>query len=89
MVWRNGGSHSHFLKPLIETASVFLLSPAQNKVWSQLRISGLFPSAYWFGQALVDIPLYWLMFLLMYFLELILGPKDSIFQIVNQVMHVS
>uniref|UniRef100_A0A674KDI6 ABC transporter domain-containing protein n=1 Tax=Terrapene triunguis TaxID=2587831 RepID=A0A674KDI6_9SAUR len=28
------------------------------KARSQLRVSGLFPSAYWCGQALVDIPLY-------------------------------
>ncbi|XP_073166650.1 ABC-type organic anion transporter ABCA8-like isoform X6 [Lepidochelys kempii] len=28
------------------------------KAHSQLRVSGLFPSAYWCGQALVDIPLY-------------------------------
>ncbi|XP_040186090.1 ABC-type organic anion transporter ABCA8-like [Rana temporaria] len=35
------------------------------KARSQLRISGLFPSAYWFGQALVDIPLSWLLLFLM------------------------
>ncbi|KGL72476.1 ATP-binding cassette sub-family A member 8, partial [Tinamus guttatus] len=29
------------------------------KARSQLRLTGLFPSAYWCGQALVDIPLYW------------------------------
>ncbi|NXM13574.1 ABCA9 protein, partial [Ploceus nigricollis] len=28
---------------------------------AQLRISGLFPSAYWCGQALVDIPLCWIL----------------------------
>ncbi|NXG78191.1 ABCAA protein, partial [Baryphthengus martii] len=28
---------------------------------AQLRTSGLFPSAYWFGQALVDVPLCWLL----------------------------
>ncbi|KAG8446449.1 hypothetical protein GDO86_014054 [Hymenochirus boettgeri] len=32
---------------------------------SQLRISGLFPSAYWFGQALVDVVLYWILLFLM------------------------
>nr|XP_033816948.1 ATP-binding cassette sub-family A member 9-like isoform X2 [Geotrypetes seraphini] len=32
---------------------------------SLLRISGLFPSAYWFGQALIDGPLYWLLLYLM------------------------
>ncbi|XP_054565135.1 ABC-type organic anion transporter ABCA8-like [Eptesicus fuscus] len=59
-----------------------------NKVWSQLRISGLFPSAYWFGQALVDVPLYWLMFLLMYFLELILSPENFIFQLFTKDIHI-
>ncbi|XP_073516408.1 ABC-type organic anion transporter ABCA8-like isoform X2 [Phyllobates terribilis] len=34
------------------------------KARSQLRISGLFPSAYWCGQALLDIALYWLLLLL-------------------------
>ncbi|XP_044152049.1 ABC-type organic anion transporter ABCA8-like [Bufo gargarizans] len=37
----------------------------KNKARSQLRISGLFPSAYWCGQALVDIALYWLLLFLM------------------------
>ncbi|CAN2391762.1 ATPase activity, partial [Pristimantis euphronides] len=41
----------------------------RNKARSQLRISGLFPSAYWCGQALVDIPLYWfLLFIMIAFL---------------------
>ncbi|NXD76771.1 ABCAA protein, partial [Halcyon senegalensis] len=33
---------------------------------AQLRISGLFPSAYWCGQALVDIPLCWLLLFLIF-----------------------
>ncbi|KAM4691855.1 ATP-binding cassette sub-family A member 9-like [Rhinophrynus dorsalis] len=35
------------------------------KTRSQLRISGLFPSAYWLGQALVDVLLYWFLLFLM------------------------
>ncbi|XP_053563240.1 ABC-type organic anion transporter ABCA8 isoform X2 [Bombina bombina] len=35
------------------------------KARSQLRISGLFPSAYWLGQALVDVVLYWILIFLM------------------------
>ncbi|XP_063816982.1 ABC-type organic anion transporter ABCA8-like isoform X2 [Pseudophryne corroboree] len=35
------------------------------KARSQLRISGLYPSAYWFGQAMVDIPFYWLLLFVM------------------------
>nr|XP_056704743.1 ABC-type organic anion transporter ABCA8-like [Euleptes europaea] len=34
------------------------------KIHSQLRVSGLFPSAYWCGQALVDIPLHWIILFL-------------------------
>ncbi|XP_060058633.1 ATP-binding cassette sub-family A member 10 isoform X2 [Erinaceus europaeus] len=37
-----------------------------EKTQSQLRISGLFPSAYWCGQALVDIPLYYLILISVY-----------------------
>ncbi|XP_071620225.1 ATP-binding cassette sub-family A member 9-like isoform X2 [Heliangelus exortis] len=33
---------------------------------AQLRLAGLFPSAYWCGQALVDIPLFWTLFCLMF-----------------------
>ncbi|XP_041434155.1 ABC-type organic anion transporter ABCA8 isoform X2 [Xenopus laevis] len=32
---------------------------------TQLRISSLFPSAYWFGQALVDVILYWILLFMM------------------------
>ncbi|KAM4663583.1 ABC-type organic anion transporter ABCA8-like [Discoglossus pictus] len=35
------------------------------KAQTQLRLSGLFPSAYWIGQSLVDIPLYWFLLFLM------------------------
>ncbi|KAM5135852.1 ABC-type organic anion transporter ABCA8-like [Mantella aurantiaca] len=35
------------------------------KARSQMRISGLFPSAYWFGQALVDVPFSWLLLFLL------------------------
>uniref|UniRef100_A0A8C3V2K4 ABC transporter domain-containing protein n=1 Tax=Catharus ustulatus TaxID=91951 RepID=A0A8C3V2K4_CATUS len=38
---------------------------------SQLRLAGLFPSAYWCGQALVDIPLFWSLMCLMFGLLLI------------------
>ncbi|RLV94598.1 hypothetical protein DV515_00013079 [Chloebia gouldiae] len=33
---------------------------------SQLRLAGLFPSAYWCGQALVDIPFFWSLICLMF-----------------------
>ncbi|KAM3848198.1 ATP-binding cassette sub-family A member 9-like [Vipera latastei] len=59
----------HFLQ--IQMFEVFILLPAfppqfammsmkdyKIKTHSQLWISGLFPSAYWFGQALTDVPLH-------------------------------
>ncbi|XP_060108074.1 ABC-type organic anion transporter ABCA8-like [Heteronotia binoei] len=39
------------------------------KIHSQLRVSGLFSSAYWCGQALVDIPLYWIILFIMFGIE--------------------
>ncbi|KAM6111120.1 LOW QUALITY PROTEIN: ATP-binding cassette sub-family A member 9-like [Pterocles gutturalis] len=33
---------------------------------AQLRLAGLFPSAYWCGQALVDVPLFWTLMCLMF-----------------------
>nr|XP_019588404.1 PREDICTED: ATP-binding cassette sub-family A member 8-like isoform X1 [Rhinolophus sinicus] len=60
----------------------------KNKAWSQLRISGLFPSAYWFGQALVDVPMYWFLFLFMYLMDYILSLHDSIFTSINQIMQI-
>uniref|UniRef100_A0A8C3N8J6 Uncharacterized protein n=1 Tax=Geospiza parvula TaxID=87175 RepID=A0A8C3N8J6_GEOPR len=38
----------------------------QLQARSQLRLAGLFPSAYWCGQALVDIPLFWSLMSLMF-----------------------
>ncbi|XP_071968889.1 ABC-type organic anion transporter ABCA8-like isoform X1 [Engystomops pustulosus] len=50
------------LTPHIAMGSV---NDYQIKARSQLRISGLFPSAYWCGQALVDIALHWLLLFMM------------------------
>ncbi|XP_051490812.1 ATP-binding cassette sub-family A member 10-like [Apus apus] len=33
---------------------------------AQLRLAGLFPSAYWCGQALVDVPVFWVLVCLMF-----------------------
>uniref|UniRef100_A0A803W8X9 ATP binding cassette subfamily A member 10 n=1 Tax=Ficedula albicollis TaxID=59894 RepID=A0A803W8X9_FICAL len=42
---------------------------------AQLRISGLFPSAYWCGQALVDIPLCWILLFSMFGLQFAISNK--------------
>uniref|UniRef100_A0A452TI48 ATP binding cassette subfamily A member 9 n=1 Tax=Ursus maritimus TaxID=29073 RepID=A0A452TI48_URSMA len=55
----------------------------KRKAHSQLRISGLYPSAYWFGQALVDIPLYFLILLLMQIMDYVFSPDEIIFIIQN------
>uniref|UniRef100_A0A672UDZ5 ABC transporter domain-containing protein n=1 Tax=Strigops habroptila TaxID=2489341 RepID=A0A672UDZ5_STRHB len=40
-------------------SSPFPHSLSQLQARAQLRLAGLFPSAYWCGQALVDVPLFW------------------------------
>ncbi|NWI46540.1 ABCA9 protein, partial [Picathartes gymnocephalus] len=44
---------------------------------AQLRISGLFPSAYWCGQALVDIPLCWILLFSMFSLQFVMSNNIS------------
>uniref|UniRef100_A0A8C3FTN3 ABC transporter domain-containing protein n=1 Tax=Chrysemys picta bellii TaxID=8478 RepID=A0A8C3FTN3_CHRPI len=55
-------SHPFFFVSVITSLPGMLLIRMVGKEGSnsrsQLRVSGLFPSAYWCGQALVDIPLY-------------------------------
>ncbi|XP_065591471.1 ATP-binding cassette sub-family A member 9-like [Cyrtonyx montezumae] len=41
------------------------------KARAQLRLAGLFPSAYWCGQALVDVPLFWALMCLMFMVVLL------------------
>ncbi|KAF6091898.1 ATP binding cassette subfamily A member 8 [Phyllostomus discolor] len=60
----------------------------KSRAWSQLRISGLFPSAYWLGQALVDIPLYWLMFLFMFLVDSLLTSPEHIFSTLNNFIQI-
>ncbi|XP_014928146.2 ABC-type organic anion transporter ABCA8 isoform X1 [Acinonyx jubatus] len=60
----------------------------KNKAQSQLRISGLFPSAYWFGQALVDVPMYFLILLLMYLLDYGLNFQESAFVTINPTIQI-
>ncbi|XP_056673212.1 ATP-binding cassette sub-family A member 9 isoform X2 [Monodelphis domestica] len=45
------------ISPYIAISSIY---DYKIRAQSQLRISGLYPSAYWCGQALVDIPFYFL-----------------------------
>ncbi|KAF4012945.1 hypothetical protein G4228_003023 [Cervus hanglu yarkandensis] len=61
----------------------------KKKVYFQLRISGLYPSAYWFGQALVDVPLYLLILLLMQIMDYVFSPEESEFIIQNLAVEIS
>ncbi|XP_012588530.1 PREDICTED: ATP-binding cassette sub-family A member 9 isoform X2 [Condylura cristata] len=60
----------------------------KNKAHTQLWISGLYPSAYWFGQALVDIPLYFLILLLMQIMDYVFSPDEIIFIIQNLLIQI-
>ncbi|KAJ7401601.1 ATP-binding cassette sub-family A member 9-like protein [Pitangus sulphuratus] len=51
------------LPPLLAVSS---MEDYKLQARSQLRLSGLFPSAYWCGQALVDVPLFWALMCLMF-----------------------
>lgn len=51
--------------------------PSQTGARAQLRVSGLFPSAYWCGQALVDVPLCWLLLFSMFGLQFAMSNKIS------------
>ncbi|XP_038943366.1 ABC-type organic anion transporter ABCA8 isoform X2 [Rattus norvegicus] len=71
--------------PYIAMSSV---TDYKNKVWFQLRVSGLFPSAYWFGQALVDIPLYCFVFLFMSLMDYLLGFPDATLIVITHVLQI-
>uniref|UniRef100_A0A8C6QUZ7 ATP-binding cassette, sub-family A member 8b n=1 Tax=Nannospalax galili TaxID=1026970 RepID=A0A8C6QUZ7_NANGA len=69
--------------PYIAMSSV---SDYKIKAWSQLRISGLFPSAYWLGQALVDAPLYCLVFIFMYLMDYLFSFQETVFTVINRII---
>ncbi|XP_030778425.1 ATP-binding cassette sub-family A member 9 isoform X3 [Rhinopithecus roxellana] len=71
--------------PYIAMSSI---SDYKKKAHSQLRISGLYPSAYWFGQALVDVSLYFLILLLMQIMDYIFSPEEIIFIIQNLLIQI-
>ncbi|XP_037665432.1 ATP-binding cassette sub-family A member 9 isoform X2 [Choloepus didactylus] len=60
----------------------------KKKIHSQLQISGLYPSAYWFGQALVDGPLYFSILLVMQIMDYIFSPDEIVFIIQNLLVQI-
>ncbi|XP_076791656.1 ATP-binding cassette sub-family A member 9 isoform X3 [Arvicanthis niloticus] len=61
------------LTPYIAMGSI---SDHKKKVLSQLWTSGLSPSAYWCGQALLDIPIYFLILLLMQIMDSVFSSEE-------------
>ncbi|KAB1265906.1 ATP-binding cassette sub-family A member 9 [Camelus dromedarius] len=61
----------------------------EKKAHSQLRISGLCPSVYWFGQALVDVPLFFLILLLMQIVDSIFSPEEVLFIIQSLLVQIT
>uniref|UniRef100_A0A7M4FP94 ATP-binding cassette sub-family A member 10-like n=1 Tax=Crocodylus porosus TaxID=8502 RepID=A0A7M4FP94_CROPO len=65
----------------------------KRKARSQLRISGLFPSAYWCGQALVDTSLTWILLISMFGMYFAMSKQHTwdvslIFSLVNEMILV-
>ncbi|GAB1297012.1 ATP-binding cassette sub-family A member 9 [Apodemus speciosus] len=61
------------LTPYVAMGSI---SDHKKKVLSQLWTSGLYPSAYWCGQAVVDIPIYFLILLLMQIMDGVFSSEE-------------
>uniref|UniRef100_A0A8B9BB63 ATP binding cassette subfamily A member 10 n=1 Tax=Anser brachyrhynchus TaxID=132585 RepID=A0A8B9BB63_9AVES len=83
----------YFLYKLISAGAAGQRVPSQTGARAQLRVSGLFPSAYWCGQALVDVPLCWLLLFSMFGLQFamsnrISGSIGNIFLLVRPVLVV-
>ncbi|KAM5310186.1 ATP-binding cassette sub-family A member 9 [Glossophaga mutica] len=76
-------SNSFFWIPVATCFTPYIamssISDYKKKAHSQLWISGLSPSAYWFGQALIDIPLFFLILLVMQIMDYVFNPDDLIF----------
>lgn len=78
-------------QPGTDNKPPFKSVPSQAGARAQLRISGLFPSAYWCGQALVDIPLCWILLFSMFGLQFAISNKVSgsasiFFLLVNSIL---
>ncbi|XP_010638876.1 ATP-binding cassette sub-family A member 6 isoform X2 [Fukomys damarensis] len=70
LIWTGLPESSSFLFFIVCSISPYIAMSSvrdyQRKAKSQLWISGLYPSAYWFGLAVVDVNLFNLILLLMY-----------------------
>ncbi|XP_028721099.1 ATP-binding cassette sub-family A member 9 isoform X2 [Peromyscus leucopus] len=85
-------SNTFFWIPLAASLTPYIAMSSINdhkkKILSQLWTSGLYPSAYWCGQALVDIPLYFLILLLMQIMDCVFSQEEIIFIIENLLIQI-
>ncbi|EHB02730.1 ATP-binding cassette sub-family A member 8-A [Heterocephalus glaber] len=74
------------LSPYISMTSI---DDYKNKAQLQLWISGLNPSAYWFGQALVEVPIYFSLIFFMYLVYYTSKVKGDIYTAVDVLIEVT
>uniref|UniRef100_H0WI55 ABC transporter domain-containing protein n=1 Tax=Otolemur garnettii TaxID=30611 RepID=H0WI55_OTOGA len=86
-------THAFFWIPMAACFSPYIATSSITdhniKAHSQLRVSGLYASAYWCGQALVDVLLYFLILLVMHTIDFISNPEEFTFIIQNMLIHVT
>ncbi|XP_033623170.1 ATP-binding cassette sub-family A member 8-A isoform X2 [Fukomys damarensis] len=73
------------ISPYISMTSI---DDYKNKAQFQLWISGLNPSAYWFGQALVEVPIYFSLILFMYLVYCTSKVKEDIYTAVDVLIQI-
>jgi hypothetical protein len=66
-----------------------IVLPYQNRAQFQLWISGLSPSAYWFGQALFEVPVYCALILSIFIAFYASAPPESKFTVGDLFIQVS
>ncbi|XP_023614816.1 ATP-binding cassette sub-family A member 5 isoform X7 [Myotis lucifugus] len=56
---------SDYVSAAPHSAALNVMQSEKIKAYTQLKLSGLLPSAYWIGQAIVDIPFFFILLILM------------------------
>lgn len=85
----SGLSFLEFYDDLSVLCFCFYFNYCQKKVLSQLWTSGLYPSAYWCGQAVVDIPIYFLILLLMQIMDGVFSSEEITSVVESLLIQVS
>uniref|UniRef100_A0A7M4FND9 ATP-binding cassette sub-family A member 10-like n=1 Tax=Crocodylus porosus TaxID=8502 RepID=A0A7M4FND9_CROPO len=84
----------HIVLKELANGSIHVQVLNRKKARSQLRISGLFPSAYWCGQALVDTSLTWILLISMFGMYFAMSKQHTwdvslIFSLVNEMILIT